>query len=117
MAERRGKELAVFSGGTARFYDAADGKELKAVPIKDTEYTRSWVAPAGDRVAAQSIVVGQPGSSSAHCRSTCASGPRTRASMPPAGRLAISDSRVPSATISPWLTMITREHDFSTSYR
>ncbi|HJZ93901.1 MAG TPA: sigma-70 family RNA polymerase sigma factor, partial [Gemmataceae bacterium] len=56
-----GKELATFGGGSARFYDIKDGKELLAVPLKDAEYTRPWIAPDADRVAVQSIVAGTQG--------------------------------------------------------
>ncbi len=56
-----GKELATFAGGSVRFYDAKDGKELKNVALKDAAYARPWVAPGADRIAIQSVVAGPIG--------------------------------------------------------
>ena len=53
-----GKELATFAHGVARYYDPADGKELRAVPVKGSEYGRPWIAPGADRIAIQSVIAG-----------------------------------------------------------
>jgi WD40 repeat protein len=45
-----GKEIAVLSRMSARFYDANDGKELKKVALRTDSSGPAWVAPAADLV-------------------------------------------------------------------